>query len=238
LPFLRILRDKRGYETSYLMHWFREGTRQRSRVLYVFRTPGGARVGRDLFDRDVMREIEARYPDIVFDWDAVRQNQQIIEAAPERRRRPRREAPEPAPAPQPAASSPAPGEAEGHAGQPPVPAVLEGATPDEQMAFLATWYPLVRARITNRSWETDRREALLALTERINPAAWTDADEITAGLQQAADALERLSRVLARRRRRQRKRPRTPDEAGGRSSGAAPEAADAPPPSDAPDGQG
>ena len=47
-----------------------------------------------------------------------------------------------------------------------------------------------------------RREALTALAERLNPAAWTDADEVTTGLQQASEALERLSRVLTRRRRR------------------------------------
>ena len=47
MPFLRVIRDKRGYETTYLMHWCREGARQRSRILYMFRTPGGIRVGRE-----------------------------------------------------------------------------------------------------------------------------------------------------------------------------------------------
>ena len=46
MPFLRVIRDKRGYETTYLMHLYREGHRQRSRILYVFRSPGGVRVGR------------------------------------------------------------------------------------------------------------------------------------------------------------------------------------------------
>lgn len=46
----------------------------------------------------------------------------------------------------------------------------------------------------------------MALTERLNPAAWTDADQIAAGLQQASEALERLSRVFSRRRRRTRRR--------------------------------
>ena len=41
MPFLRVIRDKRGYETTYLIHWYSEGTRQRSRILYVFRTPSG-----------------------------------------------------------------------------------------------------------------------------------------------------------------------------------------------------
>ena len=47
---------------------------------------------------------------------------------------------------------------------------------------------------------------LLALAQRLDSAAWTDVDQITAGLQQAAEALERLSHVFAKRRRRPKKR--------------------------------
>jgi hypothetical protein len=86
-----------------------------------------------------------------------------------------------------------------------VPAVLAGETPDEQIAFLLHWYPLITERLALRTADPDRRAALLALAERLNPAAWTDADQITTGLQQAAEALERLSRVMARRRRRSRR---------------------------------
>jgi hypothetical protein len=212
VPFLRVLRDKRGYETTYLMHWFREGSKQRSRVLYMFRTPGGVRVGRTPLDRDVIRQLEAQHPEISFDWNAVRETQQIIEPAPEyRRRKPRREetevVPEPvaaaAPEPPPkravdsAASAPAP--------RPQIPSALEGASPNEQMAFLSRWYPIVRERLALRTADPERRDALLALAEQLNPVAWTDADQITAGLTQASEALERLSRVMARRRRRSRR---------------------------------
>ena len=62
------------------MHWYREGSRQRSRILYVFRTPGGVRVGRDPLEPDVLRDIEAQYPDIEFDWKAVLDNQQVVES--------------------------------------------------------------------------------------------------------------------------------------------------------------
>jgi hypothetical protein len=211
VPFLRVLRDKRGYETTYLMHWFRDGHRQRSRVLYVFRSPGGVRVGRSPLDRDALREIEARYPDIEFDWDAVRENQQVIEAAPEvRRRRPKREDGE--------AAAPPPGGTAAEAvpvstaGVPPaLPSAITGETPDEQIAFLTTWFPVVRERIASRIVDTERRDVLLALADRLNPASWTDAEQITAGLAQARDALERLSRILSRRRRRARKRPRGAD---------------------------
>ena len=90
MPFLRVIRDKRGYETTYLMHLYRDGQRQRSKILYVFRTPGGVRVGRDPLEPDVLRQLEAQYPDIVFNWQMVRDSQQVIETAAEpRRRKPR-----------------------------------------------------------------------------------------------------------------------------------------------------
>jgi hypothetical protein len=208
VPFLRVIRDKRGYETTYLMHLYREGHRQRSRILYVFRSPGGVRVGRDPLEPDVLREIEAQYPDIVFDWKDVREHQQHIEMSPEPRRRksPKREdavvaAPEtPAPALTPAlpsAPAPSPGA---------VPSAIEGATPDDQIAFLGKWYALIRERIPRRTSDPVRQEALMALAERLNPATWTDADQIAVGLQQASEALERLSRVFSRRRRRARRR--------------------------------
>src|SRR5689334_18741193 len=94
------MRDKRGYETIYLMHWFREGARHRSRILYMFRTPGGVRVGRVALEPETIRQIEAQHPDIEFDWHAVRETQQVVEPPPDfRRRRPRREQDEPASAP-------------------------------------------------------------------------------------------------------------------------------------------
>ena len=198
MPFLRVIRDKRGYETTYLMHWCREGTKQKSRILYVFRTPGGVRVGREALESDVLRQIEAEHPDIEFDWNAVFHNQQVIETAPEPRRsrkRPSSEAPaEVAPVQQP----PAP--------RLTVPSAIEGATPDEQIAFLSRWYAAVREKIPQRAPDPARQDVLFALAERLNPAAWTDADQITAGLQDAAEALQRLSHVFAKRRRRSKKR--------------------------------
>ena len=217
MPFLRVIRDKRGYETTYLMHWYREGSKQRSRILYVFRTPGGVRVGRDPLEPDVLRVLESQYPDIAFDWKSVLANRQIIESAPEPRRKKRR-APEgeaaAAPAPDAAGGEPSPTPRTQH---PPVPRVsipsaLQGTTPEEQIAFLNQWYPLVKDRVPVRTTDAARQEALLALAERLNTAAWTDADQIAAGLARAGEALERLSRVFSRRRRRPR-RPARPGAA-------------------------
>jgi hypothetical protein len=213
VPFLRVLRDKRGYETTYLMHWFRDGSRQRSRILYVFRTPPGVRVGRDPIDPEVVRELEARHPDIDFDWRALRENQQVVETSPEARR-PRAPArgarrrdeehgakPAPPPAPQP---SPAP--------KPPVPASIEGSTHEMQLAFLAKWYADLHERVPHRTQDPVRLAALMALVERLNPAPWSTEEQITEGLQHASEALGRLSRVLSKRRRRAR-RPRAAEPA-------------------------
>jgi hypothetical protein len=214
VPFLRVIRDKRGYETTYLMHWFRDGSRQRTRILYAFRTPGGVRVGRDPLEPTVLREIEARHPDIAFDWKVIRDNQQIIEPAVEHRRRRPRADEGSAPAPGSTVAAPpevvpgTPGPAPAVAEHPkPVPSAIEGATPDEQIAFLSEWYGVIRERIDKRITDPARRVTLHALAERLNPAAWTDAEQITAGLQQAAEALERFSHVFTRRRRRGRRRP-------------------------------
>jgi hypothetical protein len=222
VPFLRVIRDKRGYETTYLMHLYRDGLRQRSKILYMFRTPGGARVGRDPLEPDVLRQIESQYPDIQFNWATVRESQQVIETSAEpRRRRPRREDETPAVASPPpvAPVSPPPAPL---ASAPPrlaIPSVIEGATPDERIAFLAHWHPIIRERIPHRTSDLARQEALNALTDRLNPANWTDADEITAGLQQAAEALERLSHVFAKRRRRGRRKPKEPPSSDSAPSG-------------------
>ena len=73
MPFLRISRDKRGYEYFALVHTAagRRG-KVRQRTLYWFRTPPNIRIGRGPFDAEVTRALEARYPDVTFDWDTLR----------------------------------------------------------------------------------------------------------------------------------------------------------------------
>jgi hypothetical protein len=76
LPFLRFTRDKRGYETTSLVHAERRKGRSRHRILYWFRTPPGVKVGRPALDEDAIRWIEEHNPDITFNW------QKILEAQP------------------------------------------------------------------------------------------------------------------------------------------------------------
>lgn len=200
MPFLRVVRDKRGYETTYLMHVYRDGNRQQTRILYVFRTPGGTRVGREPLESGIQRQLEAEYPEIAFDWQAVFQTRQVIDSAPEPRR-PRKRSPEEGAA----TREPAGDKPSQPVTPPPFPSVIEGVTPDERVAFLAHWHGVARERVERIS-DPARKEALLTLAGRLDPTAWTDVDQITAGLEVAGEALERLSQVLARRRRRGKKR--------------------------------
>jgi hypothetical protein len=81
LAFVRVSRDKRGYEHIYLIDaTARRGKASRPRVLYWFRTPPGVMVGREPFDESVRHTLEAQYPDVTFDWEVLRKT---AVAAPE-----------------------------------------------------------------------------------------------------------------------------------------------------------
>jgi hypothetical protein len=72
-PFVRVSRDRRGYEHFYILQAIpdRRG-RMRQRVLYWYRTPPQVRVGREPFDESARRALEAQYPDVPFDWEKIR----------------------------------------------------------------------------------------------------------------------------------------------------------------------
>src|SRR5262245_18682360 len=71
VAFLRFTRDKRGYEHFYLVEASQRRGKSPTRVLYWFRTPPNVKVGRDPFDEDIRRELEAQNPDVVFDWRRI-----------------------------------------------------------------------------------------------------------------------------------------------------------------------
>ena len=73
---MRFARDKRGYETTSLVHSVRRNGRSRQRILYWFRTPPDVKVGRPALDEEAIRWIEEHNPDLDFDW------QKILEARP------------------------------------------------------------------------------------------------------------------------------------------------------------
>src|SRR5262245_8056093 len=155
------------------MHWFQDNGRQRSRVLYAFRSPSGTRVGRDALDPGLMRQLEMQNPGIAFDWKAVLAERQVIEPSPElRRRRPKRgDEPKPAGAPAPSVPKAEPA-APPVAARPMIPAAIEGLTVEDRVAFLRHWYPIVRERVDRRAADPDRHTALVSLTDRMNPDGW------------------------------------------------------------------
>jgi hypothetical protein len=69
LAFLRLTRDRRGYENTFLLHADRPG--DQPRVLYWYRTAPGVRVGRPPLDEDAIRTIEEQHPEIEFDWPHI-----------------------------------------------------------------------------------------------------------------------------------------------------------------------
>lgn len=58
-------------ENTYVVHAERRRGRQRTRILYWFRTPPGVKIGRAALDDDAMRRIEQQNPDIEFDWPRI-----------------------------------------------------------------------------------------------------------------------------------------------------------------------
>ena len=72
MAFLRFSRDKRGVENFYLVQptTNRRG-KVRPRVLYWFRSPPDVKMGREPFDPELRRALEAQHPDITFDWRAI-----------------------------------------------------------------------------------------------------------------------------------------------------------------------
>jgi len=69
VPFLRLTRDRRGFENTFLLHADRPG--ERPRLLYWYRTAPGIVLGRSPLDEDAIRTIEEQHPEIDFDWPAI-----------------------------------------------------------------------------------------------------------------------------------------------------------------------
>ena len=71
MPVLRFARDRRGYESTYLVETARKGNQESGSLLYWFRTPPHVKVGRAAFDEDAIRLLEQQHPDSDFDWDRI-----------------------------------------------------------------------------------------------------------------------------------------------------------------------
>lgn len=108
MAFLRLTRDRRGYENTFLLHASQPGARPT--VLYWYRSAPAVRVGRPALDEDAIRTIEEQHPEIEFDWPHILEVGAITE--PEVERRPLRQKRRVAPQVKPVAPPPSPVEIE------------------------------------------------------------------------------------------------------------------------------
>jgi hypothetical protein len=216
VPFLRLTRDRRGFENTYLMHADRPG--DRPRILYWYRTAPGIVQGRAPLDEDAIRTIEDQHPDIEFDWPAIlalsevmtpedeappprpQQQQQRKEKRRRDRERPQREeltAVEQTTLAEPERSEPVerlepvePGE--------PVEAVeprnrlVEELAGREIGSRLRARHAEIIARIDDLDVDGSEKDALFKRAEALDPELWMTPEAVLEGVRNADALFEKL----------------------------------------------
>lgn len=90
MPFLRLTRDRRGFENTFLLHADHPG--EKPRLLYWYRTAPGIVLGRSPLDEEAIRTIEDQHPNIDFDWPAILALSEVM--TPEDEEPPRQQKPQ------------------------------------------------------------------------------------------------------------------------------------------------
>ena len=222
MAFLRFTRDKRGYESTFLLQNLRCDRKTRSRVLYWFRTPPDVKVGRAVLDEEAIRLIEDANPGIDIDWANVLQAKpppRIDPRARPGRRRDKR--PESAQAERggkrpakPSAAPPelstldeSPAEAATDADPPPPPSrvhPVEQCIGKEGLARLQARYAELLTRISDQVTEPGQRDARRAEAAALDPDSWVTAGEAVTGIEGFETRVSELRAKLGRRRRSRR----------------------------------
>ena len=220
MPFLRLTRDRRGIENTFLLHADHPGAK--ARLLYWYRTAPGIGLGRPALDEDAIRTIEENHPDIEFDWPAILALSEVMT--------PEEEAPAPRPQQQQrrekkrrSASAPQDREAlrrDDRDAEPDV--AVEPSEPESEANPLEPMEPAeqlepvrsglvdelagkeiaraLRARYAEITSKIDRiegdRGAWLARAEAINPDAWVTPEAVLQGVSNADAAYEKLKQEL------------------------------------------
>lgn len=211
MPFLRLTRDQRGYEYTFLLHAPQPG--DRPRVLYWYRSAPGVRVGRTALDEDAIRTIEERHPDIEFDWPQILEEGNAmppeVEPPVERpRRKPQRQreavtdepaAPSPfGPPAQVGVTAPAPRVADQTAARasPTSRDLLEELVGREISTRLRRRYQELVARMQAMTDET-LRARWQARADALDPDTWRSPEQILHGVERADTAFDELKREMA-----------------------------------------
>lgn len=225
MAFLRLTRDRRGYENTFLLHADHPG--DQPRVLYWYRTAPGVRVGRPALDEDAIRTIEEQHPQIEFDWPhilevgAITQPEEEERPVRQKRRPPSRDqgsgnrdqggnreqggvrdlkqqAQKPEPVPVVEESDEEEALDEGPEREPPPRAhdLLEELVGREIATRLHARYAEIIARVHHIAADHPQRAAWEARAERLNPDNWVTPDEVLDGVQRADALFDSLRREL------------------------------------------
>ena len=203
MTYLRVTRDQRGYETTFLLHSSRPG--EPARVLYWYRTAPGIRVGRPPLDEDAIRALEEQHPDIEFDWPQLIEEATLVvpdvDRRPERprRKRPKEAAPSDTAATVETLAPTAPAdEALAPAAPPPgvpVNPLLDQLVGREIATRLRARYAEVAGRIQKLD-EFGERARWQARAEALNPDRWSSPESILEGVQHADRLFDELKHEL------------------------------------------
>jgi hypothetical protein len=212
VPFLRLTRDRRGFESTFLLHADHPGAKPR--LLYWYRTAPGIALGRPPLDEDAIRTIEENHPDIEFDWPAILALSEVM--TPEEEEPPARAPHQPRREKKQrhrerSVSAPQDHEAlrrDGRDAEPdvaadtselvepvePVELVETGGLVDdlagrEVARALRARYAEVRSKIDQMDGD---RSVWLARAEAINPDAWVTPEDVLDGVRSAGAAYEKL----------------------------------------------
>ena len=226
MPFLRLTRDRRGFENTFLLHADHPGAK--ARLLYWYRTAPGIALGRPALDEDAIRTIEENHPDIEFDWPAILALSEVMtpeeEEAPQRppstsaRSAPARKKKDRALRRDDRAEAPRGAIAESVDEE--TVEALSAPNPVEPVESLEPLEPVepapsalvddlagrevaraLRARYTEIKSKIDRidgdRQAWLARAQAINPDAWVTPEAVLHGVSNADAAYETLKTQLS-----------------------------------------
>ncbi len=205
MPFLRLTRDRRGYEHTFLVHADQPG--ETPRVLYWYRTAPGVLIGRPALDEEAIRTIEEQHPTIEFDWPAILalreamppEEEERPARPPQRRgRSPRRESPRPSPEARrradvqpeteaaPAGSGePTVDDTESPEAPPSTHGLLEGLVGREIATRLRARHAEIMARIHEQGFDEPTRESWATRAEALDPDTWLTPAAVLDGVRDA-----------------------------------------------------
>ncbi len=211
MPFLRLTRDRRGFEHTFLLHADAPGLPPR--VLYWYRTAPGVLIGRPALDEEAIRAIEEQHPHIEFDWpailalrEAMPPEEEAEAAPPPRSRRPGRRDParppraqERPPVAEVVVQDSAIVDTGSLAPEPVAPTtrgLLEELVGREIATRLRARYAEIMARIHEQGFDESTLAAWVARAEPLDPDTWLTPDAVLAGVRDADARFEQLRATL------------------------------------------